>query len=148
MMFVRSDCQQNVHKLQTVKVKTGVKGYAANKGAVSLRFNFDDTSFMLMNCHLTSGQSKIKQRIDDITQQYDNIMENFAEKEENLTQKLSGMLLSRRQDYQVLLGDMNFRCDLTCQDAKDLAAQNNVKALVNTDQLRKIHTKDPLLSRF
>ena len=77
---------------------------------------------MLMNCHLTSGQSKIKQRIDDITQQYDNIMENFAEKEENLTQKLSGMLLSRRQDYQVLLGDMNFRCDLTCQDAKDLAA--------------------------
>ena len=61
-----------------------------------MRFNFDDTSFMLMNCHLTSGQSKIKQRIDDITQQYDNIMENFAEKEENLTQKLSGMLLSRR----------------------------------------------------
>ena len=68
MIFVRSDCQQNVHQLQTVKVKTGVKGYAANKGAVSLRFNYDDTSFMLLNCHLTSGQSKTKQRLDDISQ--------------------------------------------------------------------------------
>ena len=49
-------------------------------------------------------------------------METLSEKEENLQERLSGMLLSRKQDYQVLLGDMNFRCDLTCQDAKDLAA--------------------------
>ena len=101
MLFVRSDCQQNMnlHQFQTVKIKTGAKGYAANKGAVSLRFNFDDSSFMLMNCHLTSGQSKVKQRVDDITQQYWNIMEALADKEENLTEKPSGLLLSRRHDY-------------------------------------------------
>ena len=48
-------------------------------------------------------------------------MDTLAEKEENLTERLSGLLLSRRHDYQFLFGDMNFRCDLTCQDAKDLA---------------------------
>ena len=70
-------------RFERVKVKTGAKGYAANKGAVSLRFNFDDSSFMFMNCHLTSGQSKVKQRVDDITQQYANIMETLAEKEKS-----------------------------------------------------------------
>ena len=82
-----------------MKVKTGVKGYAANKGAVSLRFNFDDSSFMLMNSHLTSGQNKVKQRLDDISEQYNSIMETLSEKEENLQERLSGMLLSRKQDY-------------------------------------------------
>lgn len=69
---------------------------------------------MLMNSHLTSGQNKVKQRLDDISEQYNSIMETLSEKEENLQERLSGMLLSRKQDYQVLLGDMNFRCDLTC----------------------------------
>ena len=69
-----------------------------------MRFNFNDTSFMLMNSHLTSGQNKVKQRLDDISEQYNSIMETLSEKEENLQERLSGMLLSRKQDYQVLLG--------------------------------------------
>ena len=75
-------------------------------------------------------------------------MEALAEKEDNLTETLSGLLLSRRQDYQFLFGDMNFRCDLACADAKDLAHVNNIQALVDSDQLRKCHARDQLLSRF
>ena len=75
-------------------------------------------------------------------------METLAEKEENLSEKLSGLLLARRHDYQFLFGDMNFRCDLACADAKDLAHVNNIKALVESDQLRKVIGQDPLLSRF
>jgi len=67
MLFVRSDSLANhsFKGFKSVKVKTGVKGMAANKGAVALRFNFDDTSFMFMNCHLTSGQKKWRERIAD-----------------------------------------------------------------------------------
>ena len=75
-------------------------------------------------------------------------METLAEKEGNLSEKVSGLLLSRRHDYQFLFGDMNFRCDLACADAKDLAHANNIKALVESDQLRKVIGQDPLLSRF
>ena len=55
MLFARSDQQVSFKSLKSVKNKTGTKGMTANKGSVAIRFNYDDTSFMLMNCHLTSG---------------------------------------------------------------------------------------------
>ena len=60
MLLVRSDSfgASAFKALTSVKIKTGTKGMTANKGAVALRFNFFDTSFMFMNCHLTSGQKK------------------------------------------------------------------------------------------
>jgi hypothetical protein len=41
--------------MRTSKVKTGFAGQSGNKGAVALRFNFDDSSLVFLNCHLTSG---------------------------------------------------------------------------------------------
>jgi inositol-1,4,5-trisphosphate 5-phosphatase len=55
MLFVRSDNYNCIKSMHTVKIKTGTSGYTANKGSVALRFNFEDTSFMFMNCHLCSG---------------------------------------------------------------------------------------------
>jgi hypothetical protein len=55
MFFARDDSIQSIHKMHTCKVKTGAGGMAANKGATSIRFNYDDSSFMFLNCHLASG---------------------------------------------------------------------------------------------
>ena len=55
MLYARSDHQSSFKSLKSVKNKTGTKGMTANKGSTAIRFNFDDTSFMFMNCHLTSG---------------------------------------------------------------------------------------------
>ena len=68
MLFGRNDIIKNtsLKYFQTVKVKTGVKGIAANKGGVALRFNYLDSSFMIMNSHLTSGQKKSKERFADV----------------------------------------------------------------------------------
>ena len=57
MLFARQDIlkQTKLKYFQTVKVKTGVKGIAANKGGVAIRFNYMDSRFMVMNGHLTSG---------------------------------------------------------------------------------------------
>jgi len=43
---------------------------------------------------------------------------------------------------------MNFRCDLSCPQAKEFAEMNDVRALVNSDQLIKIKDSDDLLYRF
>jgi hypothetical protein len=59
MLFVRSDNYNSIKSMHTVKIKTGTSGYTANKGSVALRFNFEDTSFMFLNCHLCSGQKKV-----------------------------------------------------------------------------------------
>ena len=43
---------------------------------------------------------------------------------------------------------MNFRCDLTSWTAKELARQNDVRALVASDQLLASMETDELLQRF
>lgn len=55
MLFAREDSISSLKKMHTSKVKTGTGGMTANKGSTSLRFNYEDTSFMFLNCHLTSG---------------------------------------------------------------------------------------------
>ena len=44
------------------KVKSGNNGLTGNKGAVLLRFEICDQSFMILNCHLLSGRRKDQQR--------------------------------------------------------------------------------------
>lgn len=79
MLFARKDTfkDSRYRHIKTKKIKTGVKGMAANKGSAAIRFCFDDTSFMFMNCHLTSGQSKYQQRFDDIRQNYSSATNFF-----------------------------------------------------------------------
>ena len=44
---------------------------------------------------------------------------------------------------------MNFRCDLACQEAKDLASRGDIHALRTADQLLKHKDRDQeLLYRF
>lgn len=55
MLFVRDECKQKISCIRTSKVKTGFGGQSGNKGAVALRFNYNNSSFAFLNCHLTSG---------------------------------------------------------------------------------------------
>jgi hypothetical protein len=55
MLFVRDDSINSIKRMHTAKVKTGTSGMTANKGSTAIRFNYDDSSFMFLNCHLSSG---------------------------------------------------------------------------------------------
>ena len=57
-VFAKIKMLARISDLKSTKIKTGVGGSAGNKGAVIVRFNLDDTSVMLMNCHLMSGKKK------------------------------------------------------------------------------------------
>ena len=53
-------------------IKTGLKGSAGNKGAVIVRFKLDDTSILLMNCHLMSGKNKGSKRTGELNFIFEN----------------------------------------------------------------------------
>jgi hypothetical protein len=59
-LFIKQHLLSRVTDLRATKIKTGLGGSSGNKGAVLVRFNIDDTSVMLMNCHLMSGKNKGK----------------------------------------------------------------------------------------
>ena len=151
MLFARKNCciAGSFKSIKTVKVKTGTKGITANKGAVAIRFNFEDTSFMFMNTHLTSGQKKSKERIADTKLTYSGVTQVFDQFESQpVIPGIHDSFKRTQQDYQFIFGDMNFRCDLQCQEAKDLAAQNEIANLRVSDQLLKAMGGDDLLWRF
>lgn len=55
-MYAKAAEIDNIKKVQTCKIKTGAGGLAANKGSTTIKFYYQDTSFLFLNCHLTSGQ--------------------------------------------------------------------------------------------
>lgn len=111
-LFVREDSVNSIRRMHTAKIKTGVKGMAANKGSTALRFNYEDTSMMFLNCHLTSGQKKVKERFDDLQLCYQESLQSFTA---NANES------NKEQDLQFLLGDMNWRVDLSYEEAVYMA---------------------------
>lgn len=55
LLFVKESHKFRISNMRTSKVKTGFGGQSGNKGAVAVRFNFDDSSLAFINCHLSSG---------------------------------------------------------------------------------------------
>ena len=84
MLFAKEQATNSIKRMHTCKVKTGVHGMAANKGSTSIRFNYDDTSFMFLNCHLSSGQKKIKERFEDLHTCYGETIQLFQESSEEI----------------------------------------------------------------
>lgn len=66
IMFAKKAHLQRINGLKKFKIACGLQGMAGNKGATSIRFNFDDTSFAFMNVHMESGQTKIAERLENV----------------------------------------------------------------------------------
>ena len=77
MLFARDDQTKHIKKTFACKVKSGTAGITANKGSTSFRFNYDETSFLFLNCHLSSGQKQWKERLDDLKYCYEETLYNF-----------------------------------------------------------------------
>lgn len=78
IMFAKNIHLSKIKNIRKVKVKTGFSGMTGNKGSVGIRFNFEDTSFAFINCHLESGQNKIGERLENIRQIYNDTFNDFS----------------------------------------------------------------------
>ena len=77
-LFVKQKLLGRIKDLKTTKIKTGLGGSSGNKGSVIVRFKVDDTSILLMNCHLMSGKNKGSKRTDELNFIFDNAFKNDA----------------------------------------------------------------------
>ncbi|KAL4474924.1 hypothetical protein ABPG74_001620 [Tetrahymena malaccensis] len=103
-VFAKSEMNGRITNIQFDSVKCGFVGQLGNKGGVAIRFNVDDTSIAVLNCHLPAGQSKVSDRISSLQQcfQYSFQQEGMATyKKEPIS----------KSDKLILMGDLNFRID-------------------------------------
>lgn len=93
--------------MATSQVKVSTANSSGKKGALCLRFQYEDTSFVFINCHLAGGVGKAcaaerQQQIDQIV--------SVAFKGERGTQYQSYEVANH--NVKVLFGDVNFRLNL------------------------------------
>jgi inositol-1,4,5-trisphosphate 5-phosphatase len=96
-VFVRTALRDKISGIQTFSLKTAFYGLTGNKGATSLRFNYQDSSFAFINVHLNHKQDGVEERIEMIREVMCQTFNSFG---------------GSKHDFKCLLGDLNFRIDL------------------------------------
>jgi len=125
-LFVKQKLLARVSDLKATKIKTGLGGSSGNKGAVIVRFNLDDTSVMLMNCHLMSGKNKGTQRTDELNFIFDNAFKN-----ESRNRKYS----VENHDLVFIFGDLNYRICLPNEIVRPAIERKDWPLLKEADEL-------------
>ncbi|XP_071154192.1 phosphatidylinositol polyphosphate 5-phosphatase type IV-like isoform X1 [Mytilus edulis] len=119
-IFIRRDliwfCSVPDEDQVTTRAVTMVK----TKGAVAIAFSFFGTSFVFLNCHFTSDDGKLKDRVSDFQR-----INSTLKLPKNPTQQGD---ISANFDSVFWLGDLNFRIDKGRRTVEDI-----VKAIIEQD---------------
>jgi hypothetical protein len=94
-----------------------------NKGCIAYQFDLFENSFCFINTHFESGQSKLKERNEN----HDHIINP------NLFENVKYSPL--QQDFLYVLGDLNYRIDLTREEVMECLEAKNYQKLMDNDQL-------------
>lgn len=139
-MFVKKEVEVEVNDMCKHEVKTGFGGLTGNKGAVALRFDLKDTSFMFMNCHLAPHDHSHMERMENLRK---NISESFNEFSKNVDTSTQG------HNYKCVFGDLNSRMNnLTRDEILELIAAKNYRELRKNDQICVNKLNDLFLQKF
>ena len=123
IVIVKKSLRKNISLLDYNITKTGVYGTLGNKGFFTLTLKCFDNLISFGSGHFEAGQSKNEDRIDTLIQllnkniNYGNIGYTFKD-----------------IDFWIILGDLNFRIDLTFEDAIELIRQKKYDILYSLDQ--------------
>ncbi|KAH6581761.1 hypothetical protein BASA60_002254 [Batrachochytrium salamandrivorans] len=125
-VFIRHEMSRHIRKLETSVVKTGLGGMAANKGGIGISMNYHDTSLAFVTAHFAAGSNAIEERNRD----YWTVT--------------NGLIFRGRKlyDHDMIfwLGDFNYRVDLLNEEVRKCVKTNNLKRLIENDQLgQQIH---------
>ncbi|KKY28402.1 putative inositol polyphosphate [Phaeomoniella chlamydospora] len=138
-VFVRQDQKRSIRGINAAEVKCGMKGRYGNKGALILRFTYDDSSLCFVNCHLAAGQTQTSHRNNDVA----TILEAEAlPGEANLDVRTStyvgGGDGTQILDHEicVLNGDLNYRIDAMPRNTViEYIKRNDLGKLLERDQI-------------
>ncbi|GAA5931421.1 uncharacterized protein JCM15063_001462 [Sporobolomyces koalae] len=116
------DIVGDVRNVEVATKKTGLKGMAGNKGAVAVRLDYRSTSFCFLTAHLAAGHSNVEERNQDFFTINEGL--HFAR----------GKIISSH-DNIVWAADTNYRINMSNEEARPLAENDDYEALFKEDQL-------------
>eukprot|EP01104_Vermistella_antarctica_P017880 TRINITY_DN6440_c1_g1_i1.p1 TRINITY_DN6440_c1_g1~~TRINITY_DN6440_c1_g1_i1.p1 ORF type:complete len:823 (+),score=144.59 TRINITY_DN6440_c1_g1_i1:161-2629(+) len=125
-VFVASKSFNRVTRVSIGTEATGLARVIGNKGAMAIRFNFDETALCFLGSHLAAHQDKVADRNRDFKEIVKEI--NIGSKKLDFTAQFNHMFW---------MGDLNYRIDLPRKKVCELTAKSDWKTLNEHDQLNK-----------
>jgi hypothetical protein len=127
-VFVKEELKDLIKDDEALTIKTGVLGLTGNKGSLSYRFAYKGTTFSVSVAHLAAGQSKSKDRVDEMKSL-------FGHSYSKTKKKVSD------HDVQILFGDLNFRVEGDAALVRKDVEAGKLKELLEKDQLNMARSK-------
>ena len=106
-MIAKSEVQTRIFDVAAATVKPNAANPSGNKGAVAMRFGFEDSTFIFLNCHLCGGAHP--KNVEERHEQLNQISQQVY-KGERGTQYHGYQI--QNHNVKVLFGDLNFRINL------------------------------------
>lgn len=130
-VWVRTELVQHVSHLRISCIRCGIMGYLGNKGCISVRMLFHQTSFCFVCSHLASGQKEGDEQRRNI-----DVMEILKNTQfpKICKSRLPEKILDH--DRVIWLGDLNYRIALSYHEAEKLVQKKAWDALLDKDQLK------------
>ncbi|EEB05068.1 inositol-polyphosphate 5-phosphatase [Schizosaccharomyces japonicus yFS275] len=122
LFFAKEKHLNSIRNLEGTVKKTGLGGVSGNKGAVAIRFDFDDTAICFVTSHLAAGYTNYDERNHD----YHTISHGLRFKR--------GRSIFNH-DYVLWFGDFNYRISLTYEEVVQCIQQGKLEYLFDSDQL-------------
>ncbi|XP_042194463.1 type II inositol 1,4,5-trisphosphate 5-phosphatase isoform X2 [Callorhinchus milii] len=131
VLYVRKEHAEHISAVETETVGTGIMGRMGNKGGVSIRFQFHNSTVCIVNSHLAAHIEECDRRNQD----YKEICTRMHFVQTTLTQP---PLTIMKHDVVLWLGDLNYRiCYKDVESIKRLIEQKDYETLRKFDQLKK-----------
>lgn len=147
-VYVRYELVPFLREHEVTVLPTGALGSVGNKGAVGLRIVIHRTSICFLSAHLAAGQDSVAKRnasIETILQSMDfngkkrlEFDQLQATKPLNMrkdAQKIFPPIYLREQDIVVIAGDLNYRLNLTYEEALQFIKEEKYAQMFRYDQL-------------
>lgn len=131
-VWVRRSLRKHIHNLKVSTVGVGIMGYIGNKGSVSVSMSIYQTLFCFICTHLTSGEKEG----DELKRNADvhEILRRTHFHSPSIIGLPKGILDHERI---IWLGDLNYRINLSCVEAKALILKKQWSKLLEKDQLMR-----------
>lgn len=143
-VYVRRALLPYLKESAITTVATGALGSLGNKGGVGVHLVLHRTSLCLLTAHLAAGQSNVSKRNEDINTILKSMDFNATKRAEaQMTASNTGIiaelqypeLFPRDHDIVLVAGDLNYRLNLSYDQALEMANRNAVGELLQYDQL-------------
>ncbi|CAG5118177.1 unnamed protein product, partial [Candidula unifasciata] len=125
VVYIQEKHVKHISYIDFDSVATGIMGIMGNKGGVSVRLTFHNTSLCFVNSHLAAHQDEIERRNSD----YKDIMSKMRFKQFDPPLEIS------EHDIVFWCGDLNYRIDLPLDDVRSYIKKRTYERLLQGDQL-------------